>query len=70
MKILLKKVYIGTSREFKNKDELIEFTKKYIEKKGIIDNSFEHRVLFNKNVTIYDCLEVLKGDYIRVYNKI
>lgn len=66
MKIEIKSINTNKVFTFNNKEELKNFTCKFIEEKGIIDNSLESKVLNNKKATVYDMLQVLSGSYKRV----
>ena len=66
MKIKIKRINYDIFTILNNKNELIEFTREYIENQGYIKNKLERKILYNKNILINDCLNVLADDFIRI----
>lgn len=67
MKIRLKKIGIDIIKEFNNKSELFDFTKRELERKGIIENDMERKILNSNDYnrfTIYDLVNEI--DYRRI----
>lgn len=68
MKIVLKRNGTGTIKEFENKEELLDFAGELIERRNVIDNDTQAKIVGrNKNLTISEIVDEI--DYTRVYKK-